>query len=135
MPTPKGSRSPGPNVVVRLLTLDEPEQAERAKRLLGSHTIFLPKTVLLETEWVLRRLYGFASTRVAAALRGLLALQNVRCEDLGAARSALDWVDYGLDFADALHLASSAAVGHFATFDANLRDRARKLPDIAVLEP
>jgi predicted nucleic acid-binding protein len=123
------------NVVVRLLTLDEPGQAERAKRLFSSHTIFLPKTVLLETDWVLRRLYGFAPTRVAAALRGLLALSNVRCEDLRGAQSALDWVDYGLDFADALHLASSVAVGSFATFDANLRNRAHKLPDIDVLEP
>ena len=35
------------NVVVRLLTADEPRQAARARTAFASETIFLPKTVLL----------------------------------------------------------------------------------------
>ena len=45
------------NVIVRLLTGDEPRQSEQARLLFDRETIFLPKTVLLEAEWVLRRLY------------------------------------------------------------------------------
>ena len=41
------------NVIIRLLTDDEPRQTEQARRLFETETIFLPKTVLLEAEWVL----------------------------------------------------------------------------------
>ena len=43
------------NILVRYLTNDDAEQAQLAIDLLnGSEHIWLPKTVLLETEWVLR---------------------------------------------------------------------------------
>ena len=105
------------NVIVRLLTNDEPRQAAQARRLFESGTIFLPKTVLLEAEWVLRRVYDLDPLPVAKALEGLISLANVRCEDEPAVRQALGWVHEGMDFADALHLASSRLVTRFATFD------------------
>lgn len=37
--------------------------------------------VLLETEWVLRGLYGLSSESVAAALEGLAGLRTVLLED------------------------------------------------------
>lgn len=123
------------NVVVRLLTLDDHKQAARAKRLFSSNRIFLPKTVLLETEWVLRRLYRFEREQVTAALRNLIALENLQAEDPQASRLALDWADEGLDFADALHLTSSLAVGRFATFDAKLKNRAKPLRGLDIEEP
>jgi len=122
------------NVVVRLLTLDDQDQAARAERLFASNRIFLPQTVLLETEWVLRRLYGFERQRVIDALRNLIALENLQAENEQTARLALDWADEGLDFADALHLASSRKVGHFATFDAKLRMRMQRLGEPYVFE-
>jgi predicted nucleic-acid-binding protein len=60
------------NVVIRLLTGDDQDQATRARKLFETETIWLPKTVILEAEWVLRRLYGLAKGRVAEALRLLL---------------------------------------------------------------
>ena len=53
------------NVIVRLLTDDEPRQTAQARRLFETETIFLPKTVLLEAEWVLRRLYRLDPLPVA----------------------------------------------------------------------
>lgn len=123
------------NIVVRVLTLDNPEQSDTARKLFESHAVFLPKTVLLETEWVLRRLYGFESIRIIAALRGMIALENVECEDRSCAGRALDWAGQGMDFADALHLASSLNAGRFATFDQRLRKRAMKIEAINVVEP
>jgi predicted nucleic-acid-binding protein len=114
------------NVIVRLLTLDEPRQAARARTAFARETIFLPKTVLLETEWVLRRLYGFDQNQIAAAFAALIALNNVRCEDLTAVTTALKWLSVGMDFADALHVASSGLAQRFGTFDANLVKRAKK---------
>jgi predicted nucleic acid-binding protein len=105
------------NVIIRLLTGDEPGQTERARHLFETETIFLPKTVLLEAEWVLRRLYHLEPLLVTNALNALISLPNVRCEDESVLRLALDWRRDGMDFADALHLASSRTASRFATFD------------------
>jgi predicted nucleic-acid-binding protein len=48
------------NVVIRLLTGDDQDQATLARELFETETIWLSKTLILEAEWVLRRLYGLA---------------------------------------------------------------------------
>jgi predicted nucleic-acid-binding protein len=45
------------NVLVRYLTRDEPEEAARAKSLVERGPVFVAKTVMLESEWVLRSAY------------------------------------------------------------------------------
>ena len=115
------------NIIIRLLTGDDTDQFERARKLFDTDTILLPKTVVLEAEWVLRRLYGIGPAKMADALSALVALPQVHCEDATAINTALRWLRQGLDFADALHLASSRAVGCFATFDRNLTRRARRV--------
>jgi predicted nucleic acid-binding protein len=105
------------NIVVRLLTGDEPQQTEQARQLFDTQTVLLPKTVLLEAEWVLRRLYRLDCAAVIRALDALISLPNVRCEDEAGVRQALTWSHEGLDFADALHLAASPTAERFATFD------------------
>ena len=50
------------NVLVRFLVRDDPEQFERARRLIkrevgGGETVLISLLVLLETEWVLRSRY------------------------------------------------------------------------------
>jgi predicted nucleic-acid-binding protein len=105
------------NVVVRFLVRDDAGQAARAAELIRSGEIWISKTVLLETEWVLRSLYDFTPQSLAGALRALAGLGTVFLEDAGAVAKALDWFEQGLDFADALHLASAGNAKQFATFD------------------
>ncbi len=112
------------NVLVRLLTEDDIEQTKRAKALFKKVAVFVPKTVMLETEWVLRRLYRFDSQSVVGAFRKLTGLPNVEIEDPLAVTAALGYCEAGMDFADALHLASSAACEKFATFDAGIKKSA-----------
>ena len=57
------------NVVVRYLTGDDPGQAARAKAAIDAGDVFVSTTVLLESAWVLRSVYGFAEEEVAAACR------------------------------------------------------------------
>jgi predicted nucleic-acid-binding protein len=113
------------NVVVRFLTRDDPAQALRARALIETGAAFVPRTVVLETQWVLRTIYHFERSAIAAALMGLLRLPGVEIEDRPTVARALDWCGQGLDFADALHLASSGRAEAFATFDRALRRRAR----------
>jgi len=53
------------NVVVRFLVRDDPKQAARAAELIRDNQIWISKTVLLETEWVLRSLYRFSPQSLA----------------------------------------------------------------------
>jgi predicted nucleic-acid-binding protein len=122
------------NVVVRFLTGDEPAQAARARAIFQRETVFLAKTVLLETEWVLRSLYRFEAVRIIDALTSLIALQNVVCEDMESVVNAIEWVRAGLDLADALHLASARPVGSFATFDRKLIKSAAHIADITPVQ-
>lgn len=95
------------NIVVRLLTGDDPEQHRRARALLAENVCFVPDTVILETGWVLESIYERERQDVARGLRRFLGLANVRAEDFERLRRALTWyADGGLDFADALHLAA-----------------------------
>jgi predicted nucleic-acid-binding protein len=52
------------NILVRLLTGDDPKQAAAARSLFASEQIWIAKTVLLETGWVLRSLYGFEESAI-----------------------------------------------------------------------
>jgi predicted nucleic-acid-binding protein len=122
------------NVIVRLLTADDPGQTREARRLFETETVFLPKTVLLEAEWVLRRLYRLGPLQVATALDGLISLPNVQCEDDANVRKALDLKRGGMDFADALHFASSGMTSRFATFHQRMIKTAAKI-GLAVSTP
>ena len=62
----------------------------------------------------------------------MIALPAVECEDLNAVAKAIGWMRGGLDFADALHLASAQPAGTFATFDRELAQRAANLADIPI---
>jgi predicted nucleic acid-binding protein len=57
----------------------------------------------------------------------VLGLPRVVVEDPPAVRRATLWYARGLDFADAMHVASSRAAKRFATFDKALIERARAL--------
>lgn len=113
------------NVLVRLLTNDDPEQTRRTTALFKKETIFIPKTVLLETQWVLRRLYRLDGNVVVSAFRKLSGLANVEIEQPLVIIQALQWCEEGMDFADALHLASSQRASKFATFDEKMKKSVR----------
>jgi len=114
-----------PDVTVRLVTHDDAKQAKHAAAVFGSSLTFIPKTILLETEWVLRYGYGLHREDIALSLRGILGLSGVTAEDAVSVRRALDLFDRGLDFADTLHLAGSAEANGFTTIDSTLAKRAR----------
>jgi len=115
------------NVIVRFLVNDEASQARRARALIKTNAVFVPMTVLLETEWVLRGGYGLPRVEVVRLLRALLGLPDLATEDPQRIARALDWHEGGIDFADALHLAGSAGAERFATFDEKLVKKAKKL--------
>jgi predicted nucleic acid-binding protein len=119
------------NVVVRYLAGDHPEQSRKARALVDGEDIFVCTTVLLETEWVLRSVYGLTSVEAAKALSAFAGLESVTLEDAPLVAKALDWVIQGMDFADALHLANAEACDAMITFDRRFARIARKLSAVA----
>ena len=117
------------NLLVRLVTADDARQTELARQFLKSNRCWLAKTVLLELEWVLRFTYELGRERIAWAVRGFLSNRQIELEDRPAVLRALRWYEAGLDFADALHLASAGPATRFATFDRPLSKAASALPE------
>lgn len=123
------------NLLVRLLTKDDLSQAKRAAKVIESDNIFIPKTVMLETEWVLRHAYGIGKEAIMNGFQKMMGLANVSVEDQPAVFQAISWCESGLDFADALHLASSMKADKFVTFDNAFIKKARKLIPIDIILP
>jgi predicted nucleic-acid-binding protein len=114
------------NVLVRFLTRDAPKQTAAAKALFEAGPIWIAKTVLLETRWVLSSLYGFEDQAIAEALIKLLGLENVHAEDESAVAAALTLAARGIDLADALHLSSRPTGAVFVSFDRSFVRRAQR---------
>ena len=123
------------NVIVRYLTADHREQFVKARALVDSEDIFVPTTVLLETEWVLRRGYQFRRDRVIAALTAFVGLPHVTLEDPALAAKALNRMGRGMDFADALHLANAEGCEAFVSFDQHFATVANTISEVKVREP
>lgn len=122
------------NVVVRYLTGDDPIQSPQARALIDRHDIFVSRTVILESEWVLRAAYGFSAAQVCTTLRAFAGLPNIEIENPAIIAEALDLAEQGVDFADALHLVAGRACDAFATFDRKLIAMAGRLGAPAVAD-
>lgn len=114
------------NVLVRWLTDDDAEQSAAVARVLQSaleqdERLFVPVTVLLETEWVLRSRYRLDKPSVTAALDALLSATELEFQSEPALEQAL-WSfkqEGSPDFADCMHAALVNQAGHspLLTFD------------------
>lgn len=116
------------NVLARLVTKDDANQARAAAELIDTgEACFVPLTVALELEWVLRGVYDLGPEQIAESFNALLGVRNLHFEREGAVLEAVRLLGDGFDFADALHHASSGSCDSLRTFDRKLRDRATRL--------
>jgi hypothetical protein len=81
---------------------------------------------LLETNWVLRSLYGFDESAIRDAFTKLLGLDNVETEDTSSVAAALALTAHGIEFADAMHLGSRPVEAVFVSFDKAFVQRAKR---------
>ena len=123
------------NVVVRYLVADDAMQFRRAKALIEGGPVFVCTTVLLEAEWVLRSIYRYNRQEIVRALLLFVGLPTTELEAPSIAQQALLWTGQGMEFADALHLASSTGCEAFASFDRDLAKAAGRLGALRVLAP
>jgi predicted nucleic-acid-binding protein len=114
------------NILVRYAVKDDKRQTALATSFIAGNQCYVLKTVLLELAWVLASPSGYnlACETVVERLRHILGLPTIHTEDAVQAAQAIDWYEKGMDFADALHVASSCEVKGFATMDARMSKKA-----------
>ena len=113
------------NVLVRYVVKDDSGQLAAAKRLIDrcvgeGLSLFVPVTVTLELEWVLRASFGYAKDAVMQVLSNLFSAAELDFESERALEVALQLYREGTaDFADCLHIALSTEAGEqpLWTFD------------------
>ena len=126
------------NVIVRILTGDDPQQQLTALAFLRAHCSnedpgWVNRIVTVETAWVLERVYKFTHVQIADALERLLHAAELSFENHDAIRSALVGYRKGADLADALlgEINRESACTTTITFDRRAADR---LPTFTLLE-
>jgi predicted nucleic-acid-binding protein len=113
------------NVLVRYVVQDNSGQLAAAKRLIDrcvgeGQSLFVPVTVTLELEWVLRASFGYGKDDVLQVLSSLFSAAELAFESERALEVALQLYREGTaDFADCLHIALATEAGEqpLWTFD------------------
>lgn len=96
------------NVLARLFVDDDVEQARKARHFVAEHCneenpAFVDRVALCELVWVLARSHEYRRNEIATVIHKLLSAPEIVLEDETSVRPALrDFVERGLDFADAL---------------------------------
>jgi len=116
------------NVLARFL-VDDPDDPESARqRPIATQVLaercFIPISVTVELEWVLRGFYTLPSIDVERVLRAVLGVEHWVVEDRSRVLEAVNAMANGLDFADALHLTGSGHTRGLVTFDRRFATRA-----------
>lgn len=115
------------NVIIRYLTQDNPEQAEKAYRILqqveaGTILVTTSEAVIVETVYVLssRALYNLPRQEIRNHLYTILALRGLKFPRKGVYLRALDlYASTNLDFVDCLNIAhmERAKINAILSFD------------------
>ncbi len=113
------------NVLVRYVVQGDVSQLAAARKMIraavqANETLFVPVTVVLELEWVLRASFGFPKSQVVLALSQLLSSIEVTFESESAVEVALTLYQRGAaDFSDCIHVALAHTAGESPlwTFD------------------
>lgn len=117
------------NILVRYAIKDDPKQTITATEFLKHNPCCILKTVVLELALVLSSQAGYNLPRdvVTERLRHMCGLPTITVEDASTVAQAITWYEQGMDFADALHLASSTSCSGFATMDRRMTSKASQL--------
>lgn len=124
------------NVLARALVDDGSEQARRSRNLLSEQEIFVPDSVLLETEWLLRSVMNMDRGHINRTFASLIASANISFSNRRGLANVVASHAAGLDFADAMHLQASDGCEGLVSFDLNFKRRAAKIAGaVSVITP
>jgi predicted nucleic acid-binding protein len=127
------------NIILRLITDDEPAQSRKAAEVFGSAAkgkleLWVTPPVLFEVSWTLRRAYGSSREEVLKALADLCSTPGVALSDQAVVEQALATAQStGLEFADAYIVAAAADLGIIKVATFNVKDFKRTAMELLPL--
>lgn len=110
------------NVLVRVVTRDDPRQLASAEAFLAKGA-WVSHLALAELIWVLESVYVLKPAQIAVAVDMLLAHEHLAIQDSDVVEAALrTFRSSGIGFTDCLLLATARKAGHLplGTFDRRL---------------
>ncbi len=113
------------NIVVRFLVEDNVQQAKKAAHLVENSLVELLPTVLLETVWVLEKMYEIPRNDIFRILTAFCKQPTVIIDRKSRSLEALEYYRDGFDFADALHYLLGEKK-ELKTFDRKFANRAKR---------
>lgn len=127
------------NIILRFLTNDLPDQANRAASLLQRleehrETVFLPDLILADIIWVLEGYYHQTRKRIRDMMIAILSLPGIKFSNKDLAFNALDiYVEKNIDWTDAFIASQMVAQGitEIYSFDKHFE----KIKEVNRIEP
>ena len=101
------------DVLLRYLVQDDPKQTRAADQYVqqfaqSEATLFIPLSVVHETEWVLRSVYTFSKESIIEVFVSLLETREMQFQDEATVeRAVFLFREHNVDFADCLHVATA----------------------------
>ena len=127
------------NILLRFLTNDVPEQAQRCEKLLlevqtGAVLVFLADITLADVIWTLEKHYKLPRKDIRFTMTRIIELKGLQCSNKSHALAALDYyVEKNIDWTDAFLAAQLIAKGikELYTFDKHFN----RFESLAKVEP
>ena len=125
------------NILVRFFAADDPAQYRRARKLLEDgcsekNPGWISAVVLVETIWVLSRIYGYDKASLSTVISELLKARFLKLEDEVLVRKALaSWQSGNIGFPDELIAARNLQEGCTTTY--TFDRKAAKRPGFSVV--
>jgi len=125
------------NILVRFLVADDRKQFQIAKAFIDDvvreEPLFIPLSVSVELEWVLRSIYDLEKSEIINTFNQLLESREIEFHEEASLEVALNfYTESNADFADCLHAASAFTNQRMplVTFDR----KASRLENVELLE-
>ena len=115
------------SILVRYVTRDHARLSPLALELITNNECFVSKAALMEMVFTLESVYRKGREDIATALRTIIGLTTITVESRGATGHAISWYAEGMDFGDAMILASSTGADKLASFDRDFQRLATRI--------
>ena len=115
------------NILLRSVLDDDDKLSPVARRLIEKNLCHVSLLAIGEMGFVLMSVHGVKPVAVAKSCRNLMAIPNIECEQEARLLDAMQGVDAGIDWFDALLWAGTPEGVTLLTFDKTFAKRASTL--------
>ncbi|MBA3505793.1 MAG: type II toxin-antitoxin system VapC family toxin [Betaproteobacteria bacterium] len=115
------------SILLRYITKDNARLAPVALAIITDNACFVSKAALMEIVFTLESVYRKSRDEIVTALRTIFGLTTVTVESQSVTAHAITWYAAGMDFGDAMILASSAGSDKVASFDRDFQRLAARI--------